>query len=293
MEKNPQQLKPEETVNNTAQVSKQQASAEGQKTNPQNNSVAEESKTVSEQEKSKNSVKPLEPTNLATPDIFIDENASIFTWLENATQTPRQLKNFLDKLDSKIELVEDILSKQSKQAQRVPSIDKRIETMDLFDGQEETDERRLLELNKIKLQTERTNLLEKRFKVWQKFVATCGSERQALKYQSLRAKAKSSYYHSKSSYFVKQRILKILNVILKTDKSGLVEVKNVAANLSDDNKKLFIEKMRDLVSSYDEDCVILCSHINRDYYFNCMQATLLNWIPETDLEIVELVEPNE
>lgn len=48
MEKNPQQSKPDEVAKDVTQVSKQQASAEEQKTNPQNNSVAEESKTVSE-----------------------------------------------------------------------------------------------------------------------------------------------------------------------------------------------------------------------------------------------------
>jgi small-conductance mechanosensitive channel len=293
MEKNPQQSKPDEVAKDVAQVSKQQASAEEQKTNPQNNSVAEESKTVSEQEKSKNFGKQFGQTNLATPDILIDENANIFTWLENASQTPRHLKNLWDDLDSKIELIEDILSKQSKQAKRVPGIDKRIETMDLFDEQLAIGEKYLSDLNKIKLQTELTNLREKRFQVRQKFVKVYGSEKIALQYEGLRAKAKSKLYHSKSSYFIKQRILKILNVILKADKSGLVEVKNVAANLSDDSLKLFTEKMRDLVSSYDEDCVILCSHINRDYYFNCMQSTLLKWNAETDFEIIELVEPNE
>ena len=291
--KNLKQTKPEDTVTNTAKVSHQQLSAQEQKNNPQSNNASEESKTVSEKEQSKTSGKAIEQTNLAIPDILTDDTAQIFVWLENSNQTPRQLKALLDTVDTKIELIEDILSKQSKQAQRVPGIDKRIETLELYGEQVETSDRYLSELNKIKLQTELTNLNEKRFQVWQKFVKACGSEKKALKYQNLRAKAKSSFYHSKSSYFVKQRILKILNTILKDDKSGLEEVKNLADNSSDDSIKLFNEKMRDLLDVYDEDLVILCSHFLREFYFNIMRLTLMKWNPETDLEITELADPNE
>jgi hypothetical protein len=291
--KNLKTANPEETVNNTAQDSKTQPSAKEQKNNPQSNTTAEESKTVSKQEQGKNSGKPSVQNDLATPDILVDDTAQIFVWLENANQTPRQLKALLDTVDTKIELIEDILSKQSKQAQRVPGIDKRIETLELYGEQVETSDRYLSELNKIKLQTELTNLNEKRFQVWQKFVKACGSEKKALKYQNLRAKAKSSFYHSKSSYFVKQRILKILNTILKDDKSGLEEVKNLADNSSDASIKLFNEKMRDLLDVYDEDLVILCSHFLREFYFNIMRLTLVKWNPEADLEITELADPNE
>jgi len=291
--KNLKTANPEETVNNTAQDSKTQPSAKEQKNDPQSNTIAEENKPVSKQELGKNFGKPTLQTDQATPDILTDDTAQIFVWLENANQTPRQLKALLDTVDTKIELIEDILSKQSKQAQRVPGIDKRIETLELYSEQVETSDRYLSELNKIKLQTELTNLNEKRFQVWQKFVKACGSEKKALKYQNLRAKAKSSYYHSKSSYFVKQRILKILNTILKDDKSGLEDVKNLAGDSSDDSIKLFNERMRDLLDVYDEDLVILCSHFLREFYFNIMRLTLVQWNPETDLEINELADPNE
>ncbi len=291
--KNLQLAKPEEAVNNAVQVSKQHPSALEQKNNPQSAIASEESKPVSKQEQSKISGEALEQTKTITPDILADDTTQIFVWLENVNQTPRQLKALLDTLDTKIELIEDILSKQSKLAQRVPGIDKRIETLDLSREQVETSDRYLSELNKIKLQTELTNLNEKRFQVWQKFVKTCGSEKKALKYQNLRAKAKSSYYHSKSSYFVKQRILKILNTILKEDKSSLEEVKNMANDSSDDSIKTFNERMRDLLDKYDEDLVILCSHFLREFYFNIMRLTLVKWNPETELEITELADPNE
>lgn len=291
--KNLKQVNPEQTVVTAVQDSNTQPSANEQKNNPQSNIAAEESKPVSKEEQSKISGKVLEQTKTTTPDILADDTAQIFVWLENANQTPRQLKALLDTLDTKIELIEDILSKQSKQAQRVPGIDKRIETLDLSREQVETSDRYLSELNKIKLQTELTNLNEKRFQVWQKFVKTCGSEKKALKYQSLRAKAKSSYYHSKSSYFVKQRILKIINTILKDDKSGLEQVKNLADDSSDNGIKMFNDRMRDLLDEYDEDLVILCSHFLREFYFNIMRLTLVKWNPETELEITELADPNE
>lgn len=291
--KNLKQAKPEKAANNTAQVLKQQPSAQEQKNNPQSTIASVETKPVSKQEQSKISGEALEQTKTITPDILADDTTQIFVWLENANQTPRQLKALLDTLDTKIELIEDILSKQSKQAQRVPGIDKRIETLDLSSEQVETSDRYLSELNKIKLQTELTNLNEKRFQVWQKFVKACGSEKKALKYQNLRAKAKSSYYHSKSSYFVKQRILKILNTILKEDKSSLEEVKNMANDSSDDSIKMFNERMRDLLDVYDEDLVILCSHFLREFYFNIMRLTLVKWNPQTDLEFTELADPNE
>ena len=291
--KNLEQAKPEDTVNNTAKVSNQQASAQEQKNNLQSNTAAEESKTVSKQEKGKNPGNPSLQTVLATPDILTDDTAQIFVWLENASQTPRQLKALLDTVDTKIELIEEILSKQSKQAQRVPGIDRRIETLDLYGEQVDTRDRYLSELNKIKLQTELTNLKEKRFQVWQKFVKACGSEKKALKYQNLRAKAKSSYYHNKSGYFVKQRILKILNTIIQKDKPALEVVKKLADNSSDDGVKMFNERMRDLLEVHDDDCVVLCSHVNREQYFRSMHSTLLKWNPETDLEITELIVPNE
>ncbi len=287
------QVNPDQNVVSTVQDSKTQPSAKEQKNTPQSNIAAEESKPVSKEEQSKISGKVLEQTKTTTPDILADDTAKIFVWLENANQTPRQLKTLLDTLDTKIELIEDILSKQSKQAQRVPGIDRRIETLDLSREQVETGDRYLSELNKIKLQTELTNLNEKRFQVWQKFVKTCGSEKKALKYQNLRAKAKSSYYHSRSSYFVKQRILKILNTILKEDKSGLEQVKNLADDSSDNGIKMFNESMRDLLDEYDEDLVILCSHFLREFYFNIMRLTLVKWNPETELEITELADPNE
>ncbi len=290
---NLKQPNPEETVNSTAQVSNQQPSALEQKNIPQSNNTAEENKPVSKKEQGKTSGKATEQTNLAIADILTDDTAQIFVMLENANKTPRQLKALLDTVDTKIELNEDILSKQSKQAQRVPGIDRRIETLDLYGEQIDTSDRYLSELNKIKLQTELTNLNEKRFLVWQKFVKVCGSEKKALKYEGLRAKAKSKLYHSKSSYFVKQRILKIFNAILKDDKSALEEVKNLANSSSDDSIKLFNEKMRDLLDVYDEDLVILCSHFLREYYFNIMRLTLVKWNPEIDLEITELADPNE
>ncbi len=226
---NLKQAKPEETVNNTAQVSNQQTSAPEQKNNnPQSTkNAAEDNKPVSKQEQGKTSGKATEQTGMATPDILTDNTPQIFAWLEEVNQNPRQLKDFLDTLDTRIELIEEIQSKQSEKSKRVPGIDRRIETLDLFDVQLETGERYLSELNKIKLQTELTNLKEKRFQVWQKFVKVCGSEKKALKYEGLRAKAKSQFYHKTASYFIKQKILKIFNIIIEKDKTALVEVRNL------------------------------------------------------------------
>lgn len=282
-------------VSNTAEDSKSQLSATEQKNNiPQNNkSQSEESQNVSNLETKDNQRITSTQNSEEDPDVLKDDTGKIFAWLEIVNQTPRQLKVILDTLDTRIELIEEILKQQNKQVQRIPGVDKRIETLDLVDEQLETSDRYLTELGKIKLQTELTNLREKRYQVWQKFVKACGSEKKALKYQNLRAKAKSSYYHSKSSYFVKQRMLKILNTILKDDKSGLEDVKNLADDSSDESIKMFNERMRDLLDVYDEDLVILCSHFLREFYFNIMRLTLVQWNPETDLEITELADPNE
>jgi len=287
------QTKPNEAANNAGQVSNSQPSAEEQKNNNPQSNTAEESKTVSNKESEDNSGISTSQPSKKDPDILKDNTAQIFSWLENVNQTPRQLKGLLDTLDTRIELIEDILDKQSKQAQKIPGVDKRIETMELFDEQIETGDRYLSGINKIKLQTELTNLREKRFQVWQKFVKACGSEKKALKYQNLRAKAKSSFYHSKSSYFVKQRILKILNTVIQKEKQTLEDLRMLADASSDDGVKLFNERLRELLDIYDEDLVILCSHVKRKFYFKTMQLSLLKWNPETDLEIVELTLPNE
>jgi len=152
----------------------------------------------------------------------------------------------------------------------------------------------LSELNKIKLQTELTNLREKRYLVWQKFVRVCGSWKKALQYDSLRAKAKSSYYHSKSSYFVKQRILQILNTIIQSDqRPALVELKQQADHTSGDGLKQFNKGMRDLLDVFDDELVIRCSHYNRELYYKIIRLTLLQWDPESDTEIEELVVPDD
>lgn len=289
-----QPTKPDENATNASQDSKTQPSAEEQKNkNLQDNNISEESRTVSTKETGEKPNKSAEKTDLVKPDILVDDTAQIFVWLEDANQTPRQLKNLLETVDTKIELLEDIQSKQSKQAKRIPGIDKRIETMDLYDEQVGTGDRYLSELNNIKLQTELTNLNEKRFQVWQKFVKTCGSEKKALKYQSLRAKATSKLYHSKSSYFIKKRILKIFNSVIERNKSTLIEVKKLAEDTTDAGVKLFNERMRDLLYEYDEENVVLFLHVNRDLYFSIMRLTLLKWDSENDLEITELVVPNE
>jgi hypothetical protein len=293
--KNLQPAKPEETVNNTAQDSKTQSSAEEQKNNiPQiTEKAAEENNSGSQKNSGKNPTKPSEKTNLAKPDILADDTAQIFAWLEGVNQNPRQLKDFLDTLDTRIELIDDVLSKQSEKSKRIPGIDRRIETLDLFDVQLETGERYLSELNKIKLQTELTNLKEKRFQVWQKFVKVCDSEKKALKYKNLRAKAKSQLYHKTAGYFIKQKILKILNTIIEKDKTALVEVKGLAEDTSEDGIKRFNEGLRDLLEVHDDDLAIQCSHHKREYYYQIFRLTILKWNPESDIQITEIVEPDE
>jgi len=292
---NPNEMKSVEAVNKAAQVSKEQSSAEEQKENiPQSNNTAEENKPVSQQGQSTSSDSLSEKTELSATEILTADELKIIKWLEESTPKPRQLKGALNILDTGIELREEILSKQSDQAKRIPGIDRRIETLDFFDSEVGVGDRYLSELNKIKLQTELTNLREKRYLVWQKFVKVCGSEKKALQYIGLRAKAKSSYYHSKSSYFVKQRILKILNTIIKSDqKPDLVKVKQLADHSSGNGLKQFNAGMRDLLDVFDEDLVILCSHKHREEYFNLMRLTMLKWDPDSDTEINELVIANE
>jgi len=287
-------VRPEETVDNTAQVSKTQSSVEQQKNKiAQSNSIdAVESNSGSQKSAVKNS-EATDNTNHSTPDILTDDTPQIFAWLEEVNQNPRQLKEFLDSLDTRIELIEEIQSKQSEKSKRVPGIDRRIETLDLFDVQLETGERYLSELNKIKLQTELTNLKEKRFQVWQKFVKVCGSEKKALKYEGLRAKAKSQLYHKTASYFIKQKILKIFNTIIVKDKSALVEVRTLADNTSVDGIKKFNEELRNLLEVHDDDLVIQCSHHKREYYYQIFRLTIMKWNPESDIQINEIVEPDE
>ena len=287
---------PNEAVNKAAQDSKTQPSAEEQKNNiPQRTkNAAEENKPVSKQGQSTGSDSSSENIELSATEILTADELKITMWLEESTPKPRQLKGALNILDTGIELREEILSKQSEQAKRIPGVDKRIETLDFFDSEMAVGDRHLSELNKIKLQTELTNLREKRHLVWQKFVRVCGSDKKALQYNALRAKAKSSYYHSKASYFVKQRILKILNTIIKSDqKPELVKVKQLADHSSGDGLKQFNAGMRDLLDVFDEDLVILCSHYNRELYYKIIRLTLLQWVPESDPEIEKLVIPND
>ena len=155
----------------------------------------------------------------------------------------------------------------------------------------EVGEKYLSELNKIKLSTELANLKEKRYQVWKKFVGVCGSEKKALLYENLRSKAKSELYHNKTSYFIKSRMLKILNSIIKDKKQSLVDIKKLAENISVDGIKEFNKSLRDLLDVYDEDLVILTSHKNREKYYMIMQLTINKWDPDNETEIGELVLP--
>lgn len=297
IKQNPQQVKPDEAANNAGQVSNSQSSAEEQKNNtPQStkNTNEENNTPVSQQEQGKSSEPLSEQTTQSTPDILGADVSKIFSWLEEANHSPRQLKKLLDNLDTRIELIEEVLSDQSEKTKRIPGVDKRIETLELFDDQVEIGDRYLSGLSKIKLQTELTNLREKRYQVWQKFVKVCGSEKKALQYQNLRAKAKSEYYHKKSNHFVKQRILKILNTIIQSDKkTALVDSKHLADNSSGEGVKKFNEGMRDLLDVFDEDLVILCSHKYREKYYTIIRLTLLQWNPESESEIEELVDADD
>ena len=289
---NPQQEKPDDGSKTVEQDSKTQSSAEKQKNNiPQGTRSADEAsnKPASQQEQDKSSEILSEQTTRSIPDILGANVAQIFGWLEAANHTPRQLKTVIDTLDIRIELIEKILSDQSEKTKRIPGVDRRIETLELYDSQVETGDRYLSELGKIKLQTELTNLREKRYKVWQKFVKVCGSEKKALQYQNLRAKAQSELYHNKSGYFVKQRILKILNTIAHSNqKPSLIDLKQLADHSSDEEVKKFNEGMRDLLDEFDEELVILCSHKFREKYYRTIRLTLLQWNPESDSEIEEL-----
>ncbi len=284
---NSKEEKPVEVANNATQ-----SSAQVQKNNPQSNNNAEENKPVSKQEQLKNSEKT-DKAKLPTPDILADDTSKIFVWMDEVNRTPRQLKDSLDTLDTRIELIDGIISEQSEKSKRISGIDKRIETLDLFDLQLETGEKHLSELKKIKLTTELTNLKEKRFLVWQKFVKVCGSEKKALKYEGLRAKAKSQLYHKTASYFIKHKILKILNTIIEKNKAALIELKTLTENTSVDGIKAFNEGLRDLLETYDDELVILCSHHKREYYFQIFRLVILNWNPESDIQITEIIEPDE
>jgi hypothetical protein len=288
---NPKQVNPDEALKKADKDSKTLSSAEEQINNiPQSTkNAAEENKPVSQQGQGKSSESLPEQTTQSTPDILGADVSKIFGWLEQANHSPRQLKGLLDSLDTRIELID-----QSEKTKRIPGVDRRIETLDLFDDQVETSDRYLSGLGKIKLQTELTNLREKRYQVWQKFVKACGSEKKALRYQNLRAKAKSEYYHNKSSYFVKQRILKILNSITQSDqKPFLVDLKLLADHSSGDGLKKFNEGMRDLLDDFDEDLVILCSHKYREKYYTIIRLTLLQWNPESESEIEKLVDADD
>jgi hypothetical protein len=276
-EKKNEEQKSAEDSKESEQVSKTEASADEQK----DDKAAVSAKSVPDL--------PDQPT----PDILTTDVAEIFEWMEKKRDKPNRLKKFLDQLDTRIDLINDILSKENAKAKRVPSVDKRIETMELYDTQLEVGEKYLSELNKIKLSTELANLKEKRYQVWKKFVSVYGSEKKDLQSKNLKSKAKSEYYHNKTSYFVKSRILKILNTIIKEEKQSLVDIKKLAENTSEEGVKEFNKSMRDLLDVYDEDLVILTSHKNREKYYMIMQLTINKWDPEADNEIEELVLPEE
>ena len=102
--------KPEETVNNTAQDSKTQPSAEEQKNNtPQSNTAAEENKPVSQQGQNANSEVSVEKTELSATELITGDKDKVKVWLENPVLGSRQLKSAYDLTCSAIEVREDIL----------------------------------------------------------------------------------------------------------------------------------------------------------------------------------------
>ena len=105
------------------QVSKTESSADEQKEN-----VAANSELAAGSAKSVPDL-PDQPA----PDVLSMDVAEIFQWMEEKSKTPNQLKKTLDQLDTRIDLINNILTEQNAKARRIPGVDKRIETMELYD----------------------------------------------------------------------------------------------------------------------------------------------------------------
>jgi len=280
--KNLKKTNPEETVNNTAQDSQPQPSAPEQKTNPQSNSAAVESKIVAQ--------KQLKPDSLDASEM---DEAQLMQAMQNMWKKPEDLSKQKENIKVRVDLARDTANKLRAANKRIPSLDKRIYSVPTTAPSIATDERMLNELKIISLEKEVVNLLEKDDIISKQFIRACGSEKAALQFEKLLSQAKSKRYHRNASYFIKQMILEVLNKIIKEDKTGIVEAKKLANDTTDQGIKLFNSKMRDLIELFDEKLVVRCGHYNRELYYEIMRVTLIKWDPEVDLQIEELGVPNE
>ena len=282
MKKNLKRAKPEDTVNNAAQDSKIQPAVKEQKNNPQSNTTAEESKIVAQQQSKSDSL-----------DASQMDEAQIIQAMQSDWKKPEDLSKQRENIKVKINLVLEIISNLRSANKPIPSLDKRIYSIPTNAPSIATDERMLNELKILSLEKEVVNLREKDDIIWQQFVRSCGSEKSALQYEKLLSQAKSKRYHRSSNYFIKKMIMELLNKIIQEDKTGIVEVKKLADDMSDEGVKRFNEKMRDLIEVFDEKLVVRCGHYNRDLYYSIMRLTLVSWDPEKVMEITELEEPYE
>lgn len=259
-----------------------------------NNSITnrKEKKKVEEKNNKEDGVVAPDETKQESGIQIILDSENIFEWLESSYREPKAIKTKIDEINTKIEAFQAVAKQCKNQIKKMPAIDKRINSLDLEQNTLDSEERSLLELRILEIGTEIVNLKEKREILRARFKRVCKSEKASLNSKFLRAKASSKLYHTKSSYFIKQKMLQILNEIIEKDKTALIEAKKNAESVEDSAEMEFNDIMRKLLEEYDEDLVILCSHHKRDEYFKTLKSTLLQWNPDNG-KIEVLGDPGE
>lgn len=273
-------------VPGTSEVKISETKIDSSKSSPEGepgNSIIHQKKEkykMEEEQKNEQQEKFPESSNSESDNEMVQDSDNIFVWLENANLKPRQLSDKLEEIDGRLDTISSVLDQCKVQLKKLSGVDKRVETLDSQQTELKPTEKKLLELQIIKLETEKVNLREKRDQVNTKFIQVCGTEKKSLQYKQLRDKAKSGLYHKRSGYFIKQKILQLLNEIIGIDKSALTQAKTYADDKSSNAEKIFNEYMRELLEKYDEYLLILCSHHKRDEYFKIIRYTLTLWKPK-------------
>ena len=114
-----------------------------------------------------------------------------------------------------------------------------------------------------------------------------------LKRQQLVNKSYSKAYTKKNIYFIKAKLLKVINQLsAEKDITVKTEIISKAQVDTDEGKKEFKETFGNFMDKIDSSAYIMCSGTLSKFLYESARLTILNADPDSTLEIKELTLPS-
>lgn len=236
--------------------------------------------------------KQIEAGKEASKENIVSAKDKIFEIMAQSFAKPAEKYDKILKLDEHIKLIQGIVEDLKDQNSTTPRAQRRVVSIERDKAKITPHQREINEVQIKAYEKDLTDLQELRYQEYQSFLSAAGSKKVALAYEHLRSKADSERYTKKNLHFIKSKLLKTLNTFIQNgDKSEVLEVRELAKEGTESGRKLFKEKMSDVLDGLDADTFILVSGRLSKLLFEATRLTLLGWDPESQSAIDELTIP--